>query len=206
MINDTTITHISDTHGYHENLSLIGGDILIHSGDIVDFEKNISLDETIEWMSNTEYEFKILVLGNHDNELVGYKFPEKFILLENSSININNITFYGVTATLKEQNTKYSFGELPENEIKNQLKDLNFDVLITHGPPKNILDNKLGRSVGSTSLLEFVSKQKPKYHLFGHAHHSKGVYDNGITKFSNASIVDRLSLKTLGGEPFDFTL
>jgi Icc-related predicted phosphoesterase len=107
---------------------------------------------------------------------------------------------------LKESNTRYAFGEKSDIDIQNELKDLECDILITHGPPKDILDNKLGRSVGSYSLLEYVKKYKPKYHLFGHAHHSKGTFNNGITIFSNASIVDKLMLKTLGGNPFDFLM
>ena len=39
------ITHISDTHGYHDTLTLQGGDILIHTGDILDFEKKISIEK-----------------------------------------------------------------------------------------------------------------------------------------------------------------
>jgi Icc-related predicted phosphoesterase len=200
------ITHISDTHGYHKSLTLKGGDILIHSGDIVDFEKKIPVEEILEWINKTPYEFKLIVLGNHDEELLKYKLPENTLLLNNSYVSIHNIIFYGLTGTLTENHILYSFGELTDNEIGNELQDIKCDVFITHGPPKGILDNKLGQSVGSYSLLEYVNKYKPKYHLFGHAHHSKGTLSNGITSFSNSSIVEKLSMKTLGGTPFDFVL
>lgn len=204
--NSCKITHISDTHGYHDTINLKGGDILIHSGDILDFEKKISIEDIVEWIQKTPYEYKIIVLGNHDKELLEHELPNNIILLQNSSIEIHNINFYGLTATLEEYNTRYPFGQLTDIEIKNQLKDVECDVLITHGPPKDILDNKMGRSVGSKSLLEYVKNYKPKYHLFGHAHHSKGIFNNGVTTFSNASIVDKLTLKTLGGKPFDFRM
>jgi Icc-related predicted phosphoesterase len=200
------ITHISDTHGYHKSLKLKGGDILIHSGDIVDFEKKIPSEEILDWISKTSYEFKIIVLGNHDEELLKYELPENIILLNNSHISIHNIKFYGLTGTLKENHIVFSFGELSDTDIGNELQNIECDVFITHGPPKDILDNKLGRSIGSYSLLEYVNKYKPKYHLFGHAHHSKGTHNNGITTFSNASIVDKLMMKTLGGIPYDFEL
>lgn len=204
--NSCKITHISDTHGYHNSIFLEGGDILIHSGDILDFEKKISTEEIIEWIQKTPYQYKIIVLGNHDEELSKHELPNNIILLQNSTIEIHNIIFYGLTATLEEQNTRYPFGELNDLEIKNQLKDTGCDVLITHGPPKDILDNKMGRSVGSKSLLEYVKNYKPKYHLFGHAHHSKGTFTNDVTTFSNASIVDKLTLRTLGGKPFNFEM
>jgi Icc-related predicted phosphoesterase len=207
MINNICkITHISDTHGYHETLKLKGGDILIHSGDILDFEKKISAEKILEWFEGLPYEFKIIVLGNHDEELLNYKLPENLLLLNNTFVNIHNFTFYGLTGILKVFDKHYTFGELPDVEIKNELKDIECDILITHGPPKNILDNKLGMSVGSNSLLEYVKKHKPKYHLFGHAHHSKGTFTDGVTVFSNASIVDKLILKKLTGKPFDFTI
>ena len=207
MINNVCkITHISDTHGYHNTVTLQGGDILIHSGDILDFEKKVPIDQIVEWFEKTPYEYKIIVLGNHDEQLLNYKLPEDIILLQNSFVEIRDITFYGLTGTLREFDTRYRFGELSDSEIQNELKDKECDILITHGPPKDILDNKLGRSVGSNSLLEYVKIYKPRYHLFGHAHHSKGTFSNSDTTFSNASIVDKLLLKTLGGKPFDFIM
>lgn len=197
------ITHISDTHGYHEKLKLNGGDILIHSGDILDFKQKISIEETIEWIDKTPYDYKIIVLGNHDEELFKFKLPSKIILLNNDFINIFDIKFYGLSATLKEISGKF-FNESTELEIKNELKNENFDILVTHGPPKGILDNKFNKSIGSVSLLDYIKKHNPKYHLFGHAHHLTGTYNNGFTTFSNASIVYMLGKEMVNGIPYDF--
>jgi Icc-related predicted phosphoesterase len=197
------ITHISDTHGYHQRIKLIGGDILIHSGDILDFKEKISIEETIEWIDKTPYEYKIIVLGNHDEELLKFKLPNKTILLNNELISIFDIKFYGLSATLKEINPK-CFNESTELEIENELKNENFDILITHGPPKGILDNKFNNNIGSASLLDYVKKHNPKYHLFGHAHHLKGTYNNGLTTFSNASIVYMLGKEIVNGIPYNF--
>jgi|688.fasta_scaffold717693_2 Icc-related predicted phosphoesterase len=204
--NSRAITHISDTHGYHQSVKLIGGDILIHSGDIVDYKRKIRTHEIIEWIDNTPYEYKLIVLGNHDEELSNFELPDKIILLNNKVVNIFGIRFYGVTSTVKERISRMCFGELSELEIKNELRDEKFDILITHGPPKGILDNRYGNSIGSLNLLDYVSKNKPKYHLFGHAHHSKGTYFNGSTIFSNASIVHILADEIVNGVPFNFTL
>jgi Icc-related predicted phosphoesterase len=204
--NSRSITHISDTHGYHQNIKLIGGDILIHSGDIVDYKRKIPTHEIIEWIDNTPYEYKIIVLGNHDEELSNFELPDKIILLNNKIANIFGIQFYGITSTVREPNARICFGELSELEIKNELRDENFNILITHGPPKGILDNKFGVNVGSVSLLDYVKKHKPKYHLFGHAHHLKGTYYDGSTTFSNASIVYKLADEIVNGVPFNFTL
>lgn len=48
----------------------------------------------------------------------------------------------------------------------------NIDILMTHMPPKHILDKtSSGKHWGSSSLREKVLKEiKPKVHVFGHVH------------------------------------
>lgn len=50
------------------------------------------------------------------------------------------------------------------------------DVLVTHGPPKGILDGLFdGTHVGCEHLLEAVqSRVKPRVHIFGHIHEGYG--------------------------------
>lgn len=44
------------------------------------------------------------------------------------------------------------------------------DIIMTHGPPQNILDN----DVGCEALLHAVSRAKPLLHCFGHIHEGYG--------------------------------
>jgi Icc-related predicted phosphoesterase len=67
------------------------------------------------------------------------------------------------------------------------------DVLISHGPPENILDTNLdGEHLGCDELMEIVTKIKPKYHIFGHIHPSspERIVTIGDTTFVNASVLD----------------
>jgi Icc-related predicted phosphoesterase len=67
----------------------------------------------------------------------------------------------------------------------------NLDILITHGPPKGILDaNGKGDSVGCTRLREVVDEKAPKLHIFGHIHESFGRQVSGVTTFVNAAAQD----------------
>lgn len=51
------------------------------------------------------------------------------------------------------------------------------DLLITHSPPKGILDlNANKEHAGSAYLREIVLQRKPKYHVFGHIHESAGMF------------------------------
>lgn len=67
------------------------------------------------------------------------------------------------------------------------------NVLITHGPAAGMLDEcPDGRKVGSRSLWDRIMKVRPKLHVCGHIHHSRGiVHFDGIT-FVNAAICDEL--------------
>jgi Icc-related predicted phosphoesterase len=201
FINMVKLTHISDTHGFHNKIKLNGGDILIHSGDIVDYCGLISDEETIDWLSKTPYEYKLIVLGNHDISLSNITLPKNVIILNNETIELFGIKFYGYGVSLIEPYSIHNFNQLSEDKIN--FINFSHDILITHGPPKGIFDNKLGFGIGSTNLLQFVKTNKPKYHLYGHAHHWKGSYYDGNTTFCNSSIVYNLRMKSITGTPLD---
>lgn len=63
------------------------------------------------------------------------------------------------------------------------------DILITHGPPKHVLDlTTTNVSTGCPDLLSTIQKRvKPKLHVFGHIHESYGVDTDGTTVYANAS-------------------
>lgn len=63
------ITHISDTHNKHKQLNdkLVGGDILIHSGDISSLGRKREVESFIKWFNKIDnYTHKIFIAGNHD--------------------------------------------------------------------------------------------------------------------------------------------
>lgn len=49
------------------------------------------------------------------------------------------------------------------------------DVVITHGPPKGILDYTISRDrAGSSDLFEAIARARPRIHCFGHIHEGWG--------------------------------
>ena len=65
------------------------------------------------------------------------------------------------------------------------------DVLITHGPPANILDLTIhGEHAGCPDLLARVEQIKPRLHVFGHIHEGYGREEHDSTIFVNASTCD----------------
>jgi predicted phosphodiesterase len=57
---------ISDTHNKHKEISLPGGDILIHSGDATGRGQSGEIEPFLKWYGSQDYTYKIFVAGNHD--------------------------------------------------------------------------------------------------------------------------------------------
>ena len=48
------------------------------------------------------------------------------------------------------------------------------DIIMTHGPPKDILDWTAHGTVGCDNLLRAISRARPRMHCFGHIHEAYG--------------------------------
>ena len=160
----------SDTHGMHRKLSIPkGADILICAGDVVsDFQEN-GLSDFFDWFSSCPAQFRLFVPGNH--EVIFDLCPEEahrliaanVTLLEDCDIEYDGITFYAISSRMIQQ-MQWLGGEcgLPYET----------DFLITHIPPKGILDGDTGSEVLQRTILE----RQPKHHLFGHVHSKGGIF------------------------------
>ncbi len=49
------------------------------------------------------------------------------------------------------------------------------DIIMTHGPPKGILDECLQGNAGCENLLQALRRVRPRMHCFGHIHEGNGV-------------------------------
>lgn len=199
------LVHISDTH--LRDLNVEDGDILIHSGDALNagsFEELIKFKEQLMAIKD-KYKHIIFVPGNHDFIFEDSFFTacvflqqdiDNLIILNNTSVEIEGIKFYGTP----DQPFFYdwAFNKLPD-ELKKSYANIPEDtqVLITHCPPKGILDyvcnqfNPNGSNVGSMELLQELPRLKQlKMHMFGHIHYSYGVKLLDGVQYSNGAICD----------------
>lgn len=190
---------ISDTHGMHDRIkSMPKGDILCFAGDFTNIGSKTDIIRFGEWLSRQKYKYKIICAGNHDwgifwkrqkaQEWLTQK-DNSIFYLQDETITINGINFYvsPFTPTFCDWAFMLDRG-LPLQKKWAQIpKDT--DVLITHGPPKGILDPDInGNSVGDLDLLARVRMLNLKAHIFGHLHEGYGVLNSMGTKFINASI------------------
>ena len=200
------ITFISDTHNKHRELDglLLGGDLLVHCGDISSTGKLTEVGNFLSWFNGLDrYKHKIFIAGNHDfafqkydwdEDVIGelFEFNPNVTYLENTSVIIDGIKFYGSPWTPEFNN--WAFNATLE-ELADMWKDIpdDTDVLITHGPPKGILDvTREGLHVGDPELTQALIRVRPKVHAFGHIHEACGTYmfENGDVCI-NASSANR---------------
>lgn len=187
------ITFISDTHGLHDRLKLNAGTVLVHAGDITEYGTEDEVVEFLEWFSRQPYTYKIFIGGNHDLFLETLplrklkKFiPAGIIYLQNNGTEIGGIKFWGSPVT--PYFLGMAFNVHAGKEIKKVWSKipLDTDILITHGPPKGIMDS----GMGCGELLHQIERIKPKVHCFGHVHGQSGFKVINGTRFINSAMVN----------------
>jgi predicted phosphodiesterase len=199
---------ISDTHQQHQGL-LIEKDLdsIIHCGDSTNYYNlqynQIEFDIFIKWYSELPIKNKILIAGNHDAWSIKRYNVDKvkdlgITYLEHEYYELNNLLIFGSPYT-PTRGKWYHMKDRSKLDRVWQALEPDIDILITHGPPKTMLDlnhNRDGKLeyCGDGALLKHVLIKKPKYHCFGHTHNSEGCFNQGIrifedTTFINASCV-----------------
>lgn len=191
---------ISDTHCQLSSVVIPDGDILIHARDLTYRGDIQETSKELFELSKHRARFKniVFVEGNHD--WLGERNPaimdqmcqdNGITLLRDSSITIEGINFYGSPWQPDFCNWAYN---LPRGQALKDKWDLipdNTNVLITHSPPKGILDlvpRPKGFHAGCDDLYNRVMQLKDlKLHVFGHLHMNHGTLNIGNTTFVNAS-------------------
>lgn len=189
---------ISDTHEW--SCEVPDGDILIHAGDLTMAGTVNSVDRAGVWLRSLPHKHKIVIAGNHDwlfeknKNLAKWLLQSDIIYLENEGVEVEGIKLWGSPIT--PWFFDWAFNVNRGSDIKKYWDMIpeGLDVLITHGPPQDILDQanpKMNTEhCGCEDLLMAVKKKKPKIHVFGHIHGGYGFQNRGDTVFYNASIVD----------------
>lgn len=201
----------SDTHTYHKYLQIKEEDnidVLICCGDFTSTGKKYEVDDFIGWFKEQPSKYKILIAGNHEitfdsnkllygdvwvkDAIANFTSNPNNYYLENSCIEIDNVKFFGSPITPWFYGDRWAFNQHRGNPIKQvwELIPLDTDVVITHGPPKGILDwvKYTGEHVGCKDLLNKIYEVKPKVCTFGHIH-----YDHGLKYDSNIEIRDNVT-------------
>ena len=198
------ITFISDTHNKHKHLTSKGmgnilgsGDILVHAGDSTSMGHKHEIEQFLKWFSNTDFEHKIFIAGNHDFGFeertdINQEFKDLGVTyLFDNDITIDGIKFYGSPWQPEFHNWAFNLPRGEELATKWEKIPDDVDILITHGPAYGILDYApIGGHVGCEELYRKIVEVKPKIHVCGHIHDSYGQKSMGGIEFLNASTLN----------------
>ena len=208
------IIAISDTHTYHNDITIPECDFLIHAGDWTYRGEFFETRDFLNWFVQQPAKHRIFIAGNHELTLDPHCPRNKYnqdihsmvrnysdvSYLENQLIEVDGVRIYGspVTPTFCHWAFNFDRGEAIRKQWVKIPSDI--DILVTHTPPADYLDQVPGDPTDSRSsragcrdLLDMVSVVRPKLHIFGHLHTNglkTKMHENGITRFVNAAVLD----------------
>lgn len=189
---------MSDTHGYHRQLEVPDGDLLLHSGDMTNRGTLPEVEEFNDFLAGLPHRHKVVIAGNHD--FCFERAPEEAAkrltdctYLRDDSVEIEGLLIYG--SPWQPEFFDWAFN-LPRGEAlakKWEQIPSETDILLTHGPPMGSLDRtNRGELVGCEELTKRLAELQVRIHVFGHIHEAYGTLKLGQTQLYNASILQHL--------------
>lgn len=198
------IVCLSDTHNCTDEIEVPAGDILIHSGDATITGTIEEVRRFDRWFAALPHKHKIFVAGNHDwlferdDDVARSLLDPSITYLRDAFVTIEGLKIYGSPWQPRFYDWAFNLLRGPEIAEKWKLIPDDIDILITHGPPYQILDavptrwgtenagcEELRKRVESLAMLGRL-----KLHVFGHIHCGYGIHQELGVRFVNASTCD----------------
>ncbi len=185
-------------------------DIICFCGDMSSRGSFSEIELFLQWFANDLPDVpKIFIAGNHDFAMEDGDKGEiaemldrysRLTYLDDSGCEFHGIKFWGspVSPFFRDWAFNRVRGEDGPGNIKFHWDKIpnDTDVLITHGPPRGILD-KVVRSipgedphVGCDDLLDAIERVQPSIAAFGHIHEGYGVENIQHVTYVNASCLN----------------
>ncbi len=142
-------------------------DYVLIAGDI---DNNISYVENL--ISILKRKNAFYVPGNNDNQKTVEMMKDADLLIHKKRVEIKdgyNIVGFGFS-NITPFNTP---GEMKEEEMYSQISKLDINnktILLTHCPPKGVLD----KNFGCEAVRKIVEEKEPMINIFGHIHEIEG--------------------------------
>lgn len=218
---------ISDSHNLHDELDLPVGDVLIHCGDYSYSGQDNEVISFLTWMQEQTKKYRLVIGGHGNHELGPYEDREHFnelktvfapdVIWPHMRVFTDPVTslnfFFSPYVTTINGRWAFEASSSEYQEIVKRIPDY-VDILISHGPPFNILDTFVRHSIdwdsqqndyahtsrefkiGSKVLAERIKEIEPKLVCFGHCHENGGqtveidgtIYVNGAVLNENYEI------------------
>lgn len=209
---------ISDVHGFWDLLAFPRADVLLVSGDLTNGSWK-EVNAALKLLRRQPYKATIVIAGNNDECLdIPHLDHVKSLFAHSGAVYLcheaYSLTMDGQTVNIfgSPYTPKFSgMGfERYEDELEELCKDIpdGLDLLMTHGPALGILDkNGQKHESGSEALRRAVDAKKPRVHVFGHIHESRGFQEgNGVLSVNASSIGLDAKNKLFAHKPFVFDI
>ena len=182
--------HCSEAHARALVNKAADADLVIGAGDFGNLRKGT--DRCIAWLAAIEKP-AVLVPGNAESyeelqEACDASWPSARPLHGNG-VTIDGVSFFGIGGGIPVTpfgSWSYDFTEDEARELLAGCPD--GAVLVSHSPPKGILDvASRGGSLGSEAVREVIDRKAPPLVVCGHIHDSSGRSETvGTTTVVNA--------------------
>lgn len=191
---------ISDVHEQWHGIKIPKCDILISSGDYSYRGKPEVVKNFHAWLDEQDADHIVSVQGNHEMWVeknfalakeIALKECPRVHFIDEGLAEVGPYKIWGSAITPWFHDWAWNRNRGADCKKHWDLIPDGVDVIVTHGPPMGILDIVRPYTtdpLGCYDLKQAVDRIKPKVHAFGHIHDGYGVFDNGTTKFVNASI------------------
>ncbi|MEM9380697.1 MAG: metallophosphatase domain-containing protein [Planctomycetota bacterium] len=187
------IVCLSDTHGLHDEVVVPDGDVLLHSGDLTARGNPDEIASVGAFLARLPHRHKVVIAGNHDflfetdreraQELLG-----DVTFLQDDGATVEGLAVWGSPWQPWFHDWAFNLERGEALAEKWALIPSGTDVLLTHGPPRGVLDTtRRGEGVGCDDLVDALERVRPALHLFGHIHEARGVERAEGTLYVNAS-------------------
>jgi Icc-related predicted phosphoesterase len=210
---------LSDTHGKHAGIpraSIPTVDLILFGGDFSLVGNPVDVASFKEWIrsfnvpaviiaGNCDLAFDTERLAHFTPRIEGYchptvpidtikpsflENPGKISYLEDSEVTVNGVRIYGSPYSPEFNDWGFPIHQGEAESRWSKIPD-GIDVLLVHGPPKDVCDaTSTGFHAGCASLRTAIERTKPALAVFGHIHEAHGIGEVGETLCANVAVLN----------------
>lgn len=174
---------LGDTHARHRELTVPGGDLMIHAGDLTERGTLAEFEDAFDWLGALPHRHKIVIAGNHDfalertPALVRPLVPPTVTYLEGDTTEVDGLLVWGGPWIARAGRWAFEADAVERHAHWASIPD-EADILVTHIPAARVLDGSgHGGQWGCELLAERLrALRRLRLHVHGHVHEARGTW------------------------------
>ena len=178
----------ADLHGKKDRFETFLFGIREHSPDLIVLAGDINSSPHFSQFLERVRVALFAVTGNMDSSSTRELLAQHAMLLDGKVTMIQGLSVVGIGNHCTPGTDLYSL----EKDRWISFEKTPIDILLSHAPPKGILDQvRPGYHIGNEWVQTIIEKKKPRLAICGHAHEDYGYRQYHDTIVINCSIGDR---------------